>query len=924
MRLDIPASRVVRRVITRHAVKVIWQAGQGSIAEDLRENGFEANSASFTRRVTSGVIDRPALFERLAAAERVTLISAPAGSGKTLLLRSWIAEAGLTEHAGWVSVPREERDPQQFWIALLDALRSTTAGAALVGPLTAAPELDCGAIAERLLSDLAELDDPVWLVIDDLHELPTAALRQLTLLLLRAPEQLRFVLSTRRDLRLGLHRLRLEGELTELRADDLCFTLDEARELLQSAGAELSESALARLLERTEGWAAGLRLAALQLAGHPDPERGAAEFYGSERTVAEYLLAEVLDRQPEPVRRLLLRTSILDRVNGPLAALLSGESGGERTLQELEEENAFVMASDMRRTWFRYHPLFADMLLLQLRRISPDDVPALHATAADWYAQHEYPSEAIRHAQAAGNWHLAARLFADRWPHLYFNGQSATAHGLLAGFPAGVVAADPELAVVKVVDELARGTLHKAKLNFAVANRAAAAAPADRRECLQVQLALLRLMLARRRIDLPAVVEEARRLLAPAETAGCARGEFGEQWDALALIELGITETWTGRLNDAERHLARGAVLARRIGRPFLEVTGLAHSAAVAVSRSLDVAARRSRQAIELARQHGWSDEPIIGVAYAVLGGTSVVQGRLEEAEQWLGHAERALLPEVDPPVGLLLNHARGLLEAARGRDQEALIAFRTAERLAGQLVSRHAVAARARSLLLHTMVRLGATDRVEEILAEMDQQERDTAEMRTALATLRLAQHDPQAATSALAPVLHAPAKHPQWLVRAFLLQAIARDADGDPGAAECALERALDLAEPDRLLWPFLVHPEARDLLERHPRHRTTHAALIVDIRNLLAGDEPSAAPGEPEPLRIPLSKSEIRILRYLPTNLTAPEIADELNLSVHTVKTHIRHLYDKLGSHRRGEAVERTRALGLLAPSAHGRQM
>jgi LuxR family maltose regulon positive regulatory protein len=868
--------------------------------------------------MTVGVVERPVLFDRLAAAARITLISAPAGSGKTQLLRSWLVVTGLIEHAGWVSVPREERDAQRFWIAVLDALRATTAGAALVGPLTAAPELDGGTIVERLLADLSALDEPLWLVIDDVHELPAEALRQVALLLLRAPEQLRFVLTTRRDLRLGLHRLRLAGGVTELRAGDLCFTLDEARALLRSAGVELSESALAGLVARTEGWAAGLRLAALELAGQPDPEQVAAQFFGSERTVAEYLLAEVLDRQPEPVRRLLLRTSILERVSGPLADLLSGESGGERTLQELEEANTFVIAVDARRTWFRYHSLFADMLQLQLRRTSPGDVPALHARAAEWYAQHDYPLEAIRHAQAAQDWHLAARLLADHWLGLYLNGQGATAHELLAAFPARVVVADPELALVTVVDELARGSLDEAERYFALASQAGAAEPADRGERLQVELARLRLLLARHRGDLRAVVEGARRLLAPAEAAGFAEGAFGKEWAALALIELGIAETWTGRLQDAERHLDRGAALARRIGRPVLEITGLAHAAVVASTWSAAVAARRSGQAIELARRHGWDDEPITGVAYAVLGRMSVGRGRLDEAERWLGQAERALRSEVDPAAGLMLHMVRGTLELGRGRDQEALLAFRTAERLAGQLVSPHRLAAQTRAFLLHTLVRLGATDRVEQILSEMDQQERDTAEMRTALARLRLAQHDPQAATSALAPVLTAPPTHRAWWVWAFLLQAIARDALGDLGAAEHALERALDLAEPYGLILPFLVNHEVRELLERHPAHRTTHAALIVEIRSVLAGGELPASPGEPEPLRKPLSTSETRVLRYLPTNLTAPEIAGELHLSVHTVKTHVRHLYDKLGTHRRGEAVERARALGLLAPS------
>ena len=233
-------------------------------------------------------------------------------------------------------------------------------------------------------------------------------LAQLELLVLRAPPELRFVLATRHDLRLGLHRLRLAGELTELRVDDLRFSVAEARALFGAAGVQLPEEALARLHERTEGWAAGLRLAALSLAGHADPERFAAEFSGSERTVADYLLAEVLDRQSEDVRRLLLRTSLLERVNGDLADQLTGSSGGERILQDLERAGAFVVSLDAARSWFRYHRLFADLLQLELRRTEPGEVTALQRVAAQWFAGHGYPMEAVRQAQAAEDWGLAA------------------------------------------------------------------------------------------------------------------------------------------------------------------------------------------------------------------------------------------------------------------------------------------------------------------------------------------------------------------------------------------------------------------------------------------------------------------------------------------------------------------------------------
>ncbi|HEV2256829.1 MAG TPA: AAA family ATPase, partial [Streptosporangiaceae bacterium] len=313
--------------------------------------GSGAVAGRVARPGPGGVVSRPGLFDRLGASARVTVVSAPPGSGKTVLLRSWIGEAGLEDSAAWVPVGRDERDPQQFWLSVLGALRRTSAGSALVQPVTAAPDLDGWAIVERLLKDLAPLDDRIWLVLDDVHELGSdEGRRQLELLVMRAPDALRFVLVTRHDLRLGLHRLRLEGELTELRAADLRFTVAEARELLAAAGVDLPGPALAQLYERAEGWAAGLRLAALSLAGHPDPERFAAEFSGSERTVAEYLLAEVLERQGEEVRRLLLRTCLVERVNGELADALTGGSGGDRILQDLEAANAFVVALDSARS----------------------------------------------------------------------------------------------------------------------------------------------------------------------------------------------------------------------------------------------------------------------------------------------------------------------------------------------------------------------------------------------------------------------------------------------------------------------------------------------------------------------------------------------------------------------------------------------
>jgi LuxR family transcriptional regulator, maltose regulon positive regulatory protein len=856
----------------------------------------------------------------------VTSVSAPAGSGKTSLLRSWVVEAGLAESTAWVAVEAGERDPQRFWLSVLDAVRETRPGAALVRELTPAPDLDGGAIAEGLLVDLSWLAEPIWLVIDDLHELCSDdALRHLELLLMRGPAELRFVLATRGDPRVGLHRLRLAGELTEIRAEDLRFALDESRALFEAAGVQLSGSALGLLADRTEGWAAGLRLAALSLAGHRDPERFAAAFAGSERTVAEYLLAEVLDRQPERVRRLLLRTSVLERVSGPLADLLSGGSDGQRILQGLEEASAFVVSLDPRRSWFRYHHLFADLLRLELQRTAADEVPSLHAAAAGWFADRGYAVEAIRHAQAARQWSFAGRLLSDNWFALRLAGHTATAHGLITEFPDPIVAADAELNALRASCELDRGSPDEAERHLTLASQAAESAAPERQGMLQLMLAIVRLSIASHRGDLQAVVEQAHRVLAPAEAPDAGHPGLGDDLRAFALLQFGVAELWTGHFDAAERHLEQALAIARRIERPFLELGALAHLAQIAIFDSVALGAQRSKQAIELAHRHGWADDPVAGVACAIHGIALVVQGRLAEAESCLQHAERTRLAWTSPAGGLMLYVMRGLLEAANGDDAEALRAFRSADRLRELLVEPHVLAARIPGHLVRTLLRLGEIERAEEVLAHISEPDRVLPEMRIATAALRLAQDDPEAATDELVALRdeRALAMRPRvWPVQALLLEAIARDALGESEAAERALERALDLAEPEGLLIPFLLYPAA-GLLERDRRRRTSHAALISEILDLLAARTRLRRRDTTHLLSGPLTESETRVLRYLPTNLSAPEIAGELYLSLNTIRTHMRHLYAKLGAHTRADAVERARALGLLAPSSRPRR-
>ena len=538
---------------------------------------------------------------------------------------------------------------------------------------------------------------------------------------------------------------------------------------------------------------------------------------------------------------------MLERVSGPLADVLTGRSGGERILQDLERAGAFVVSLDERRSWFRYHQLFADLLRLELRRAEPNERAALHRTAGGWLAEHGHPVEAVRQAQAAQDWGMAARLLSDHWLDLYLDGRGATLVGLLARFPCRVVAASPELTAVRAAGDLVQGSLEDAGRHLVTATGAMAAVPADRRGRVQVMLAVLRLFLARRFADFPVVAEEAQRLLAVTDAADAGPIGLSEDLRAAASISLGIAEMWALRFEDAERHLKRGVALARRIGRPYLEFTGLTHGThAMLLFRPDVLQAEWSTQAIELAERHGWGEEPLAGMAYAQLGIVMLYQGRLDEAEPWLERAERTLRAEVEPAAGMSLRYARAVLELARGRSQEALAAFRGAENLAAALVGPHTCVTSMRSRMLQTLVRLGQTGRAEQALAELGEDERVSAEMRTAAAMLRLATGDPQAAADALMPVLDGSVSGVRRvrMVTALLLEARARDALGDRAAASRVLERALDITESSGILLPFLLDPVPA-LLERHRRCGTAHPTLISQILDLPEGHGGAGSP-------------------------------------------------------------------------------
>jgi LuxR family maltose regulon positive regulatory protein len=876
-------------------------------------------SAEFS--VARGLLERENLLQLLdrAVSKRVTVISAPPGSGKTSLLHAWADRSSDLRRVAFVSVDRDQQDAQRFWSAVLEAIRGP---APSVDPQTQpAAAVDRDQVVDAVLSELAEQLEPVVVIIDDLHELKSAdAIAQLEDLLPILPSSSRVVLSSRRDPPIRLHQLRLAGEVAEIRAGDLRFTASETLELLAASRISLSDTGASALYERTEGWAAGLRLAVISLSDHPDPERFVAEFSGGDRAVGEYLLAEMLERQPSAVQSMLLRTSLVDRVNGELADLLAGRVGSEQMLLELEEANAFVVSLDAQRTWFRYHQLLTDFLRLELRRTMADEVPDIHRRAARWFADHGDIVEAVRHLLAAGDWPDAARLTADHTFRWVLDGQAGTISTVLRAFPEDASADHPDLALAHAANELNQGRLEEAAAQLALAESHIQSASPARRRRLAVASASLRLALARRSGHFSEVVEQVKLLNASIADESNELSWMGSELRGVALLNLGIVETWSGRLDDAERHLNEGATLAQKIGRPYLEVASRAHQGFPSRVVSVAAARERGRQAVALAERHGLDDRPILAPAFGAVGGMAIWMGELEEGELWLRRGWEVAQPHVDPAAAVLLHVGTAMLHAGRGQLQPALEEFEAAAQAQALLTGVHALAPRITAWLATMQTRLGRPDDARATLSGFPTGLGRIGALYNANAVIRMAEGDPASALDELREPLGNGAGNgpPFTLVETHLLAGIAHLSLGDRDAAAAAAEAALATAEPDRLIFPFAM-TDAAELLGVLPHHETAHGALLADILDVLRGGPPQHADREPLAPPEDLSPSELRVLRYLPTNLTRPEIASELYVSINTVNTHIRSIYSKLGVRDRSSAVGRARELRLLSTGA-----
>jgi LuxR family maltose regulon positive regulatory protein len=435
-----------------------------------------------------------------------------------------------------------------------------------------------------------------------------------------------------------------------------------------------------------------------------------------------------------------------------------------------------------------------------------------------------------------------------------------------------------------------------------------------------VAVASLRLALARRSGQFSEVIEQVNLLDASIAHESSEPIAMGSELRGVALLNLGVVETWSGRLADAERHLSEGAALAQAIGRPYLEVACRAHQGFPSRLVSVATARERGRQAVALAERHGLEDRPILAPALGAVGGMAIWMGEFDEGERWLRRAWEVAEPVVDPAPAVLLHVATGMLHAGRGEHQSALGAFAAAAQAQSLLTGVHALAPRITGWFATMQARLGRPDEARATLSGFSAAPARIGALGAidnARAVISIAEGDPAAALDAVRDVFaNTPRLGPAFtLAEAHLIAGIAHLSLGDRHAAAAAAEEALAAAEPDRLIFPFAL-TEAGELLDALPRHATAHGALLADIVDVLQG---TWAPGtDQEPLTQPqdLSPSELRVLRYLPTNMTRPEIAQELYVSINTVNTHIRNIYAKLDARSRSAAVQRARDLRLLS--------
>jgi LuxR family maltose regulon positive regulatory protein len=897
------------------------------------------------------LVSRRRLIERLDAGlhRKLTLISAPAGFGKTTLVSEWLHGLGdrgqRRPQVAWLSLDEGDNDPARFLaytMAALSRAGGTDTGlgqraldllrsAGVAG--AAAPPTE--AVLTALINDIAARPRRTILVLDDLHLVEAQAVHDALAFLLEhlppPPGGLHLVIASREDPRLPLARLRARGQLTEVRAADLRFTTSEAAEFLnQVLGLDLAAEDVSVLERRTEGWIAGLQLAAISMRGRQDVSRFIQGFSGSHRFVLDYLLEEVLEQQPAAVQTFLLQTSILDRLTGPLCDALTAREDGTATLEMLELANLFIVSLDEERRWYRYHHLFADLLRQRLRQSQPEQVPALHLRASEWYQQHGLSAEAIEHALRGEEFERAALLIEERIDAMWQRAEHTRMRRWLEELPRELATFRPRLGITRAYYLFVSGQLQAGERLLQDAEEAleagrdlaADAPPPD----LEGRIAVIRALISADRGDVPAIIRQASQALE-------ALPEYDLTWRSLAAITLGDAHSYLGDMTASYQARSEARRACQAAGNIFyIILANLKLASTLRAQGRLQQTVELCRQQVRLAGEYGLAHAHMIGLILAIWGETLAelndLDGALQQAEKGAGLAAES--PNVALSGHSYLCLMRVLYSSGDLDAVQELI--HKIEKMALDLdvppwLANQSAVWQARIWL----------DRDNLDAASRWAQDRGPDSGRGSqpprlidyyslfedimLARVRIAGGRLEEAIVLLPRLLETAEAggRKTSAIEILLLQALALEAGGDATAAMASLQRALTLAEPEGFIRIFVE--------EGPPAARLLQAALDRGIapgyvRRLLAAFPPGESRAAPSGSQVdqsalfePLSERELEVLQLIADGLTNREIAARLFLSLNTVKAHTRNIYGKLDVHSRTRAIARSQELGLL---------
>jgi LuxR family transcriptional regulator, maltose regulon positive regulatory protein len=858
------------------------------------------------------LVPRPRLIERLNEGlhrtPSVTLISAPVGYGKTTLVSEWIA--CCERPAAWLSLDEGDSDPERFFVYLVAALQTlpTNTGEEVSSVLQASQLLPIETVLAGLLNEITAFPYQFTLVLDDYHLIDSKPVdNALTYMLEHLPRQMHLIITTREDPNLPLARLRAQGQLTELRPADLRFTPTEAAEFLnQVMSLSLSAEDIAILETRTEGWIAGLQLAALSMRGREDVHGFIRAFAGDDRYIVDYLVEEVLQRQSERVRSFLLQTSILDRLSGPLCDAVTGQANSNARLGELQRGNFFVVPLDDKRHWYRYHHLFAEVLRLHLMAEQPDRVPALHRRASEWYEHNGLEIEAFQQAVAANDVELAERLMEGKGVPLQYRGAMAPVLHWLESLPTEVLNARPSLWVTYASASSMVGKPVSSIEEMLQAAEAALqdAEPDDKTRDLVGHVAAIRAMLAIHHHQIETMFAQSRRALEYLRPDNLSTR-------ATATWTLGYAYQLQGDRTAAGRAYNEAILISQASGNIMVTIAATTCLGQVQeADNQLYLAAESYRRVLQLA-----GDPPQPGACEAYLGLARITY-QWNDLDTALQHGQQSLqlarqMENVATPAACGMLLAR--LKLAQGDVDSAAAHLAQAEQFVRENYYMHLMPELTAAQVL-VLLRQGNVTAAYHLA--------QTHELPISLARVHLARGDPSTAMAVLEP-LRQQVDAKGWVderLKIMIIQAIALHALGENEQAAQALNKALELAEPGGFIRIFVDEGQSIAHLIKETLNRGIApnyvqrllTAFPIDRTDLAVSSQTQAPKSE---LDEPLSQRELEVLQLIAQGFSNREISERLFLALDTVKGHNQKIYSKLQVQRRTEAVARARDLDLL---------